>query len=48
MARGEMDYTDFFAEPAQGYNPCHELSAKDRKIALELFSDQQAFDQRWS
>jgi uncharacterized phage-associated protein len=46
--RVEMNYTDFFADPAPGYNPCHELSAKDCKIALELFSDQQAFDQRWS
>jgi uncharacterized phage-associated protein len=46
--RVEMDYADFFNDPAQGYNPCHTLSSKDRKIALELFSDQQAFDQRWS
>jgi uncharacterized phage-associated protein len=43
-----MDYTDFFAEADQGYNPCHPLSAPERKNALELFLDQQAFDQRWS
>ena len=46
--RVEMDYADFFADPVSGYNPCHELSTKDRKIALELFSDQQAFHRRWS
>lgn len=46
--RVEMDYADFFSDPAQGYNPCHTLSSKDRKIALELFSDQQAFNQRWN
>lgn len=43
-----MDYADFFAEPDAGYNPCHGLTAHERKIALELFRDQQAFDQRWS
>jgi uncharacterized phage-associated protein len=46
--RIEMDYSDFFNEPSTGYNPCHALSAKDHKIALDLFLDQQAFDQRWS
>jgi uncharacterized phage-associated protein len=46
--RVEMDYADFFNDPASGYNPCHELSGKERKIALELFSDQQTFDERWS
>ncbi len=46
--RVEMDYTDFFDDPAQGYNPCHTLSSKDRKTALDLFRDQRAFNQRWS
>ena len=46
--RVEMDYADFFNDPAPGYNPCHVLLAKDRKIALDLFLDQQAFNQRWS
>jgi uncharacterized phage-associated protein len=46
--RVEMDHTDFFADPVAGYNACHELSARERKIALELFADQQSFDQRWS
>jgi uncharacterized phage-associated protein len=46
--RVEMDYTDFFSDPVAGYNVCHELSARERKIALGLFTDQQAFDQRWS
>jgi uncharacterized phage-associated protein len=46
--RVQMDYADFFNDPAQGYNPCHPLSSKDRKIALDLFLDQQAFNQRWS
>jgi hypothetical protein len=42
-----MGYTDFFNDPASGYNPCHELSAGNRKIALDLFLDQQAFERRW-
>jgi uncharacterized phage-associated protein len=46
--RVEMDYADFFNDPAPGYNPCHALLAKDRKIALHLFLDQQAFNHRWS
>src|SRR6266567_3136225 len=46
--RVQMDYADFFNDPAQGYNPCHPLSSKDRKIALDLFLDQEAFNQRWS
>jgi uncharacterized phage-associated protein len=46
--RVEMDYADFFSDPAPGYNPCHVLLPKDRKIALDLFTDQQAFNQRWS
>jgi hypothetical protein len=43
-----MNYEDFFAEPAPGYNPCHALTAKDREIARELFADRRAFHQRWS
>jgi uncharacterized phage-associated protein len=46
--RVEMDYSDFFADPGGGYNACHDLSVGERKIALELFTDQQSFDQRWS
>jgi uncharacterized phage-associated protein len=43
-----MHYPDFFAEPDAGYNPCHELSAKDRAVAVDLFRDRQAFNARWS
>ena len=46
--RVEMDYTDFFAEPDPGYNPCHPLSAKDRAVAVDLFRDRRAFNARWS
>jgi len=46
--RAEMDYSDFFADPDTGYNPCHELSARDRAAALDLFRDRQAFNARWS
>lgn len=46
--RVEMNYSDFFGEPDIGYNPCHELSAKDRATALDLFRDRQAFNARWS
>jgi uncharacterized phage-associated protein len=46
--RVEMNYADFFNDPTPGYNPCHPLPSKDRKIALDLFLDQQAFDHRWS
>jgi uncharacterized phage-associated protein len=46
--RVEMNYEDFFAESAPGYNPCHTLTAKDREIARELFADRRAFHQRWS
>ena len=38
-----MHYSDFFAEPDAGYNPCHELSAKDRAVAVDLFRDHEAF-----
>jgi uncharacterized phage-associated protein len=46
--RVALDCSDFFADPDTGYNPCHELSAKDRENALDLFRDRQAFDARWS
>ncbi|MGA3163518.1 MAG: Panacea domain-containing protein [Verrucomicrobiota bacterium] len=46
--RVKMDYTDFFAEPDAGYNPCHALTTKEREVARELFLQRQAFDQRWS
>ena len=46
--RVKMDYTDFFAEPDAGYNPCHDLTAKEREVARALFLQRQAFDQRWS
>jgi uncharacterized phage-associated protein len=42
--RVKIDCSDFFADPDAGYNPCHELSARDR----DLFRDRQAFDARWS
>jgi uncharacterized phage-associated protein len=46
--RVEMDYADFFEEPAAGYNVCHPLSAPERRVALDLFRDRQAFDARWN
>jgi uncharacterized phage-associated protein len=46
--RAEMHYSDFFAEPDPGYNPCHQLSAKDRAVAVDLFRDHEAFNARWS
>jgi uncharacterized phage-associated protein len=46
--RVKMDYTDFFAEPDAGYIPCHVLMPKEREVALRLFLQRQAFDQRWS
>jgi len=46
--RVEMHYSDFFAEPDAGYNPCHQLSAKDRAVAVDLFRDHEAFNARWS
>jgi uncharacterized phage-associated protein len=45
--RVEMDYSDFFAEPDTGYNPCHELSKKDREIARELYLDSEAAANLW-
>ena len=47
-SRAPMDYADFFAEPDAGYIPCHTLTDEERKVALELFRQRQAFDQRWS
>jgi hypothetical protein len=46
--RAEIDYSDFFADPDPGYNPCHKLSAKDRAIAVDLIRDRQVFHDRWS
>jgi len=46
--RVQMDYADFFADPAAGCNPCHALTPKEREVARELFLQRQAFDQRWS
>jgi len=46
--RAEINYSDFFADPDPGYNPCYELSAKDRAIAIDLVRDRQAFDNCWS
>jgi uncharacterized phage-associated protein len=46
--RVAMKYSDFFSDPEPGYNPCYELSARERAAALDLFSDRQAFDARWS
>jgi uncharacterized phage-associated protein len=46
--RVPMSYEDFFAEPDTGYNPCHELTSKERAIGRELFRDRQAFEQLWS
>jgi uncharacterized phage-associated protein len=45
--RVPMDYADFFEEPDAGYNPCHELSRKDREIARELYVDSQAVAKLW-
>lgn len=42
-----MDYADFFEEPDAGYNPCHELSARDRSVGRELFQDRQAVAALW-
>jgi len=46
--RVKMDYADFFADPGEGCNPCHALTAKEREVARDLFLQRQAFDQRWS
>jgi uncharacterized phage-associated protein len=46
--RVEMDYLDFFAEPDAGYNTCHPLTEPERKAAVGLFREQQAFEQRWN
>lgn len=45
--RVEMQYADFFDEPEAGYNPCHELSKKDREIARELYLDSELIDTFW-
>jgi hypothetical protein len=45
--RVEMDYSDFFAEPDIGYNPCYELTKKDREIARELYLDSKAVANLW-
>lgn len=46
--RVPMSYEDFFAEPDAGYNPCHELTPKERSIGRDLFRDRQTFEQLWS
>jgi uncharacterized phage-associated protein len=46
--RAEINYLDFFADPDPGYNPCHELSARDRAVAIDLIRDRQSFLDRWS
>ncbi|HSH39896.1 MAG TPA: Panacea domain-containing protein [Chthoniobacterales bacterium] len=46
--RAPIDFTDFFSDPDPGYNACHELSAKERDVALELHREREAFHARWS
>ena len=46
--RVEMDYADFFNDPAPGYNPCHPLTNLDKKAAISLFQERQAFRARWN
>ena len=46
--RVPMDYADFFAEPDTGYNPCHQLTALERKTALEVFRDHREFERLWN
>lgn len=48
LRRAEMHYSDFFDEPDAGYNPCHELSKKDRDIARELYLDSEAVANLWN
>ena len=45
--RAEMKYSDFFDEPDKGYNPCHQLSEKDREIARELYLDSEEAASLW-
>jgi uncharacterized phage-associated protein len=45
--RVEMEYADFFDEPDAGYNPCHELTKKDRDIARELYLDTEQVASLW-
>ena len=45
--RAEMQYADFFDEPDAGYNPCHELSKKDRNVARELYLDSEVVADLW-
>jgi uncharacterized phage-associated protein len=42
-----MKCSDFFDEPEPGYNPCHELSKKDREIARELYLDSETVANLW-
>lgn len=46
--RVEMNYADFFAEPGKGYNPCHPLTELDKRAAVSLFQERQAFRSRWN
>ena len=45
--RAGMEYSDFFDEPDAGYNPCHELSRKEREIARELYQDSESVANLW-
>ncbi len=45
--RVKMEYSDFFDEPDPGYNPCHELSKKERDIARELYLDSETVANLW-
>ena len=42
-----MNCSDFFDEPEPGYNPCHQLSKKDREVARELYLDSEAVANLW-
>jgi uncharacterized phage-associated protein len=46
--RVEMNYSDFFAEPDQGYNPCHTLSAADKRAAIALFREREEVRALWN
>ena len=46
--RIEMNYSDFFAEPDAGYNPCHVLTAADKRAAVALFREREEVRSLWN
>jgi uncharacterized phage-associated protein len=45
--RAPMNYDDFLEDPAEGVEPCHALSAEERRDRHEMLAEVRAFELCW-